>query len=123
MKLKYFLTCLIFSLSAILFASKIYATERINNYISNITINEDGSVDVIETITVKTEKNIFKHGIYKDFLTDIIPGNSYPQRYINFTASINNSRTQTSTKYVGNNLRVYVGDPDIILEPGIYTLL
>ena len=121
MKLKYFLTCLIFSLSAILFASKIYATERINNYISNITINEDGSVDVIETITVKTEKNIFKHGIYKDFLTDIIPGNSYPQRYINFTASINNSRTQTSTKYVGDNLRVYVGDPDIILEPGIYT--
>lgn len=121
MKLKYFLTCLILFLSTILWVNPALAFEKITNYTSDIIVNEDGTLDVTENITVITEQNVFKHGIYKDFFTDRIIGNTFAQRYINFSAFIDSKPTQTSTKYVNSNLRVYVGDPDTILNPGTYT--
>lgn len=43
--------------------------ERITDYSSDITVNDDGSIDVIERITVNSERQSINHGIYRDFPT------------------------------------------------------
>ena len=45
------------------------AEEVIRNFISDVTVNADGSVDVRETITLRAEGNEIKRGILRDFPT------------------------------------------------------
>ena len=45
------------------------AQERILSYDSAITVNADGSMDVVETIRVHAEGNDIRRGIYRDFPT------------------------------------------------------
>ena len=45
------------------------ADERILNYHSDITVHQDASMTVTETITVRAERNQIKRGIYRDFPT------------------------------------------------------
>ncbi len=45
------------------------ARERIHNFISDATVNIDGSLDVTETISINAEGDEINHGIYRDFPT------------------------------------------------------
>ena len=45
------------------------AEERILSYDSDVTVNADGSLDVVETIRVRAEGNQIRRGIYRDFPT------------------------------------------------------
>ena len=45
------------------------AQERILSYDSELTVNADGSLDVVETIRVRAEGNQIRRGIYRDFPT------------------------------------------------------
>ena len=45
------------------------AREAITSFISDVTVNTDGSMDVRETITVRSEGDEIRHGILRDFPT------------------------------------------------------
>ncbi|MEO6383063.1 MAG: DUF2207 domain-containing protein, partial [Thermomonas sp.] len=45
------------------------ADERIERYDSEITIHRDGTLDVVETISVRAEGRNIRRGIYRDFPT------------------------------------------------------
>ncbi len=45
------------------------ARERIQNFVSDATVNTDGSLDVTETISINAEGDEINHGIYRDFPT------------------------------------------------------
>jgi hypothetical protein len=49
--------------------SLVQAEEIIHSFHSDITINEDGSLDVTETVEVTAEGDKIEHGIYRDFPT------------------------------------------------------
>ena len=51
------------------------AEEVIRNFISDVTVNVDGSLDVRETITVNAEGNQIRRGILRDFPTTYIDRN------------------------------------------------
>ena len=50
-------------------APALYAQERILSYDSEIALNADGSLDVVEQIRVRAEGNEIRRGIYRDFPT------------------------------------------------------
>ena len=51
------------------------AEEVIRNFVSDVTVNVDGSLDVRETITVNAEGDQIRRGILRDFPTTYIDKN------------------------------------------------
>ncbi len=97
--------------------------ERILDYHSNITVNQDGSMDVRETIQVRARGQQIKRGIYRDFPT------SYTDRFeklvrVDFQVLEVLRDGQPDGSRIadqGNGVRVYIGKPDVLLPPGEYT--
>jgi len=56
-------------LACLAWLGPVAAQERIINYDSELTVNADGSLDVVETIRVRAEGNQIRRGIYRDFPT------------------------------------------------------
>ena len=97
--------------------------ERIISFDSDITINEDASMIVIERIKVYAEGQKIQSGIYRDFPT------KYKDEYgnkviINFDV-LEVSRDGNSEDYhtedLTNGIRVYCGKSDYFLPTGEYT--
>ena len=65
--MKNFLTACFLALLAI--APAAAQTERITSFDSRITVNTDGSMQVVETIAVESAGVDIVHGIYRDFPT------------------------------------------------------
>jgi len=56
-------------LACLAWLGPVSAQERILSYDSELTVNADGSLDVVETIRVRAEGNQIRRGIYRDFPT------------------------------------------------------
>ncbi|MEQ8533861.1 MAG: DUF2207 domain-containing protein, partial [Imperialibacter sp.] len=104
--------------------SPIFANqERIISYESDITINVDASIDVVETIKVYAKGNDIRRGIYR----------AYPTEYTDkdgFSVSIDfevmevlkdGVREPYHTERDRNGEVVYIGQENVFLEPGEYT--
>jgi uncharacterized membrane protein len=92
--------------------------ERIISFDSKISISEDGSMLVTETIKVHAEGNKIKRGIYRDFPTD------YEDKYILFEVQEvlrDGLREPYHTERQSNGIRVYFGSSSYYLNPGDYT--
>ncbi len=98
--------------------------ERIRSFDSHITVNDDGSMLVRETITVRSEGENIRHGIYRDF----------PTRYTNLKWGAHYSvpfdivslqRDGKAEPYhigdLSDGVRVYFGSSDYELPPGNHT--
>ena len=46
-----------------------HADERILRFLSDVQVQKDSSLEVIETIDVRAENEQIRHGIYRDFPT------------------------------------------------------
>ncbi len=98
--------------------------ERIISYDSDITINEDGSMDVVEVIKVHSEGVQIKRGIFRDFPT------KYEDKYGNnivikfeVIEILRDGRGESyHTESQSNGVRVYIGDSNVFLKPGDYYL-
>lgn len=96
------------------------ADERILYYLSDVAVQADGTLDVTETIRVRSEANRIDHGIYRDF----------PTRYRNrFGSEVrvgfevlgvrrDGADEPWKTERLGNGVRVYAGDADTHVPPG-----
>ncbi len=98
-------------------------SERIISYDSEITINEDGSMNVAEKIKVHSRGVSIKRGIYRDFPT------KYKDKHgsnviikFDVTEVLRDGRNENfRTENVSNGVRVYIGNENIFLKPGDYT--
>ena len=109
---------LAFLLLALACASPALAEERIKSFLSDVTVNADASIDVHETITVNSEGNGIKHGIFRDFPTTYT--DRHGQRVIVGLDVIDVKRDGREEPYVleslSNGVRIRIGDKDVWLE-------
>ncbi|HVO72620.1 MAG TPA: DUF2207 domain-containing protein [Ignavibacteriaceae bacterium] len=117
--LKLFLLFLIFSSTSFPQDER----ETILYYYSDIKINKDASMTVTETIKVKAMGIQIKHGIYRDFPTkykDKLGNNIIVDMKI-LEIKRNGFTEDYHTEKISNGIRIYIGNKDIYLNPGIYT--
>ena len=108
-------------LALILFALPATAREAITSFASAITLNTDGSVDVIETIEVNAEGYDIRRGIYRDIPLILINADKSRLRSTLTVTSV--QRDGRSEPYSVENLaagfkRVRIGDADVFLSTG-----
>ncbi|MGZ8298162.1 MAG: DUF2207 domain-containing protein [Allosphingosinicella sp.] len=105
---------------ALLWPAGAAAEERILHYLSDVLVQADGSLDVTETIRVRSEGSLIDHGIYRDF----------PTRYTNRAGSqvrvgfevVSVQRDGADEPWhserQGNGVRVYMGSAETSVPPG-----
>lgn len=97
--------------------------ERILSYDSDITVNDDGSMLVKETIRVHANGDQIKHGIYRDFPTEyknkLGVRTHVPFDIVNVTRDGQPEDYHTSSQ--SNGVRVYIGPRFSSIQPGDYT--
>jgi len=101
-------------------------SERIIDYHSDITLEDDGSLRVTETITVNSTGNQIRHGIFRDFPT--IYTSPFNNRYVvgfqMLSATCDSAPEQFRVQDQFNGKRIYLGNPNAIVSPGrhVYTI-
>ena len=97
--------------------------ERIKSYVSDITIQTDGTLLVRETITVHAAGNKIKRGIFRDFPT-IYPGPLGLKEKTGFDLLevLRDGEPEPHfTEALDNGVRLYIGDENTYLPDGDYT--
>lgn len=103
-------TCLFIGLFfALVFASNAHA-EVIKTFDSQITVNKDASVSVVETIVYDSE-GLEKHGIYRDITPRNAKGEKMMLKDIS-VATPSGSAYQWSRLTDNGNVRLKIGDPN-----------
>jgi uncharacterized membrane protein YgcG len=102
------------------------ADERILHYLSDVQVQNDSALEVTETIDVRAENDRINHGIYRDFPTRY-RGAHGGQMRVGFTfegATLDGTPVAATTEPFANGVRIKVGDPDKIVDPGehVYVL-
>ncbi|MES2218660.1 MAG: DUF2207 domain-containing protein [Pseudomonadota bacterium] len=107
------------------FSSAAFAEEAINNFVSNVYINNNGSADISETITVHAEQKKIQYGLvrwmpkfYRDqtnHLTTIT--------YFVTNVLVNNLPTPYHIIQDEKTTGIFIGSPNHLLPPGDYTYL
>ncbi|MEW6601799.1 MAG: DUF2207 domain-containing protein [Nitrospirota bacterium] len=100
----------------------VQADERILDFHSDITVHQDASMTVTETIRVKTEAVEIKRGIFRDFPTRYRDnrGNNYTVSFDVLKIQRDGNPEPYHTESFGNGTRVYIGKKDIFIPPGEY---
>ena len=98
-------------------------SERIISYDSEITVNKDASMIVVETIKVHVEGINIKRGIFRDFPTQYKDdyGNNYNVKFEVLEILRDNRTENFHTENLSNGVRVYVGSKDYYLPKDDYT--
>ena len=98
-------------------------SERIVRFDSHITVNQDRSMVVAETIEVQSAGNKIRHGIYRDFPTSYSDnlGNRYTVEFKVVGVSRDGATEDYHTSQLSNGVRVYFGSSGTLLDPGRHT--
>ena len=118
------LLALIFSLFVvILLTGSAHAVEEILDWHSDITVAQDASMTVTETIQVRAEGNKIKRGIYRDFPTTYKDraGNRVSVVFTLLAVEKDGRPEPHHTKNQSNGIRIYAGQSNVLLKPGVYT--
>ena len=103
--------------------SGVLAEEVIRSYATEIRLDTEGSVHVLETIEVRAEGNDIRRGIYRDIPTVLINDDG-SKLYSDLTIqSVKRDGREEPyhTEGIENGLRIYIGDADVLLDvPAIY---
>ena len=101
-------------------------SERFLDFHSDITLQDDSSLLVTETITLICAGNQIRHGIYRDFPTAYSdPYNTHYRVGFEMVSATRDSAPETfRVEDRSNGKRVYLGDPNTMLSLGqhVYTL-
>ncbi len=107
----------------LLVAAPAVADEVIERFDAEIVVQPDGVLAVTETIRVKAEGDQIKRGIFRDFPLTFVDAED---RVRSVTFSIEDvTRDGEPEPYhtARNNegIRIYIGEQDVLLAPGVYT--
>jgi uncharacterized membrane protein YgcG len=101
------------------------AAEVIRDFISDVTVNVDGSLDVREQITLNAEGNEIRRGILRDFPTDYTDRTGVRVR-VGFTV-VSVARDGHDESYavenISNGKRIKIGSADVFLQQGEHTYI
>ncbi|HLK07054.1 MAG TPA: DUF2207 domain-containing protein [Candidatus Angelobacter sp.] len=112
--------CLLVLLTAVPAAAQ---TEGIRSFDSRITVNSDGSMQVVETIVVESTGIDIVHGIYRDFPTRYKDraGNGYSVLFEVVSVRRDGNSEPYHTEDVSNGVRIYFGSSSYALPDGNHT--
>ncbi len=95
-------------------------TERILDFHSDITLQDDSSLQVTETITVVAAGGLIRHGIFREFPTHY--SDPFNNRYVvgfQMLSATRDSRDETfRVENYSNGVRIFLGDPNVMVSPG-----
>ena len=98
------------------------ATEEITNFNIQIQVNADGSLRITELLEVYAEGNRIKHGIVRDIINVVKDEDgkiiTYPIKIISVRKG--GHPEPFNEEDLSGYLRVKIGDPTKLLEPGVY---
>ncbi len=99
------------------------ADERILDFKSDIVVEQDGWIEVTETITVRVEGQRIRRGIYRDFPTRYqdMYGNDHEVFYEPLSALRNDAPEDFHSERRGNGVRTYFGNANRMLPHGTHT--
>jgi len=99
------------------------ADERILEFHSDITIRQDGWIEVTETIRVRAEGDRIRRGIYRDFPTEYFDklGNRYVVDFQPFAVFRDDAREPFKVEEYRNGVRTYFGRSDRFIDHGVHT--
>ncbi|MGE0179076.1 MAG: DUF2207 domain-containing protein [Sphingomonas sp.] len=93
--------------------------ERIISYASDITVNRDSSLSVVETIRVRAEGNRIRRGIFRDFPTRYQRGGRTIRVGFDVQAVTRNGQAERyETERIDNGVRVRIGNANVMLPVG-----
>ena len=99
------------------------ADERVDFFLSDVTVNRDGSLDVRETIVVRSTGREIKHGILR-VLPKSFTDESGTLTQVSYDV-LGAKRDMKSENYVveplSDGVRVRIGDKDVLIEAGRHT--
>ncbi|WP_428527952.1 DUF2207 domain-containing protein [Roseibium sp.] len=97
--------------------------ERILTYVSDIDVQEDGSLIVTETIRVRAEGDEIKRGIFRDIPLRAKDANGWEHDVPFELLEVlrDGQRENKFTRDNGRGVRIYIGREDVFLDPGVYT--
>ena len=100
-----------------------FADERILSFHSNIVVQQDGWIEVTETISVRVEGQRIRRGIYRDFPTRYrdVYGNNREVDYRPLSVLRNDEAEDFHSERLGNGMRIYFGSADRLLSHGVHT--
>ncbi len=97
-------------------------SERINSFVSDVTVARNGMLTVVETITVTAEGDQIRHGIFRDFPTTYARNGS--TAHVGF-AVVSVSRDGSPEPYdvssIDDGQRIKIGDADKLVSNGRHT--
>ena len=101
------------------------ADERILDFHSDITVRQDGWIEVTETIRVRAEGDRIRRGIYRDFPTEYFDklGNRYVVDFQPYAVLRNDAREPFKVVEYRNGVRTYFGRSDRFIDKGVHTYL
>lgn len=103
-------------LFVILSAAPSLADERIRSFISEITIDRSGGLQVTETLDVQADGHRIRHGIFRDLplATDGIRWGGFEL----VEATLDGEPVDTRIQRRNGMIRIYLGDEDTEVRPG-----
>jgi hypothetical protein len=114
-------------LSALLFvlclAQPAWAEEVIRNFVSDVTVNADASLDVRETIVIRSEGREIRRGIKRDFPTTYTDKQGVRVRVGFEVLDVKrDGRDETFTvESIQNGKSIKIGNADVLLDDGDHT--
>ena len=99
------------------------AQERILHYGSDLTVNADGSLNVVETVRVRAEGSQIRRGIYRDFPTRYRDrlGNRVVVDFELLGVERDGRPEPHFTERIANGVRINTGNDDFLPVPAEYT--
>jgi uncharacterized membrane protein YgcG len=109
-------------LVALAAASSAMAAERILDFDSRLQVQRDAALVVTETIRVVAEGDQIKRGIYRDFPTTYrsLLGLTVRVGFQVLGVQRDGHPEPYRLESIGNGVRVYIGQSDVLLRPGTY---
>jgi uncharacterized membrane protein YgcG len=94
--------------------------EQILDFHSDISLQNDSSLQVTETIDVVAANSLIRHGIYRDFPTHYQDklGNNYVVGFRMLGATLDSETVPFRTEDISNGKRIYLGDPKAFVSRG-----
>ena len=110
-------------MGALLLSISAIASERILLFKSDITVYEDTTMLVTETIKVRAQGEQIRHGILREFPTSYKDrfGNNYHVAFNIKEVVRNGTQEPYHVQTVSNGKKVYIGSKETFLPPGEYT--
>jgi uncharacterized membrane protein YgcG len=104
-------------------ASLSQADERILAWQSDIRVRPDSVLEVVETLEVRAEGRQIRRGILRDFPTRYTDrrGRRVIVGFDVLDVTRDGESEPFTTERMPNGVRVRIGDPEVYLDPGVYT--